>query len=251
MLSVLLTAAIAGSAATAFAWQPQGIGTWEEASRDGVTARFFVGSDVHIGRDENASDKLSNALEVFNTVDPEADAVLLVGDVTNNGGSGEYDTLMDIINRSHFANTGDDTKTILAMGNHEFNNADGAIERFESKTGQDNTGAYYFYKNGDPEQGLAATVIKLGASNYGGDYTGCYDLLKEELEKANAENPEALVIVMGHHGIKDTAYVTNEWYGNYGSGTDKDMTALMEQYPQVIHISGHSHATLEDARHEK
>lgn len=150
-VSVLLTAAIAGSAATAFAWQPQGIGTWEEASRDGVTARFFVGSDVHIGRDENASDKLSNALEVFNTVDPEADAVLLVGDVTNNGGSGEYDTLMDIINRSHFANTGDDTKTILAMGNHEFNNADGAIERFESKTGQDNTITRYvfadYYKN--------------------------------------------------------------------------------------------------------
>ena len=51
-VSALLTAAIAGSAATAFAWQPQGIGTWEEASRDGVTARFFVGSDVHIGRDE-------------------------------------------------------------------------------------------------------------------------------------------------------------------------------------------------------
>ncbi len=75
-----------------------------------------------------------------------------MGDVTNNGGSGEYDTLMDIINGSHFSNTGDDTKTILAMGNHEFNNSNGAIERFESKTGQDNTGAYYFYKNGNPER---------------------------------------------------------------------------------------------------
>lgn len=247
-VSVLITAAIAGSAATAFAWQPQSDREWTEAPTDGVAARFFVGSDVHIGRDSNASDKLKNALEVFNTVDPNADAVLLVGDVTNNGRDTEYDTLMDIINSSHFANSGEETKTILAMGNHEFNTAGGAVERFEEGTGQDNTGAYYFYKNDDPSQGLAATVIKLGASNYGGDYTGCYDFLKSELEKATEANPEAPVIIIGHHGIKDTAYVTNEWYGNYGEGTDKDMIALLEEYPQAIHISGHSHATLEDAR---
>ncbi len=247
-VSVLITAAVAGSAATAFAWQPQSDKEWEAAPTDGVAARFFVGSDVHIGRDNNASDKLENALNVFNTVDPNADAVLLVGDITNNGRESEYSTLMDIINRSHFANGSDVTKTILAMGNHEFNTAGGAAERFENGTGQDNTGAYYFYKNDDPAQGLVATVIKLGASNYSGDYTGCYDFLKSELEKANAANPEAPVIIMGHHGIRDTAYVTNEWYGNYGKGSDKDMVALLEQYPQAIHISGHSHATLEDAR---
>ena len=72
--------------------------------------------------------------------------------------------------------------------------------------------------------------------------------MKSELEKATAANPEAPVIVMGHHGIQDTAYVTNEWYGDYGEGTSEDMVALLEQYPQAIHISGHSHATLEDAR---
>ncbi len=247
-VSVLIMAAIAGSAVTAFAWQPQSDKEWEAAPTDGVAARFFVGSDVHIGRDSNALDKLENALNVFNTVDHNADAVLLVGDITNNGRESEYSTLMDIINSSHFANSDEATKTILAMGNHEFNTASGAVDRFENSTGQDNTGAYYFYKNDDPAQGLVATVIKLGASNYGGDYTGYYDFLKSELEKATAANPEAPVIVMGHHGIQDTAYVTNEWYGDYGEGTLEDMVALLEQYPQAIHISGHSHATLEDAR---
>ena len=48
-VSVLIMAAIAGSAVTAFAWQPQSDKEWEAAPTDGVAARFFVGSDVHIG----------------------------------------------------------------------------------------------------------------------------------------------------------------------------------------------------------
>ena len=243
VVSVLLSTVIAGSAISVSAWSPME-GNWEAADNDGVSGRFFIGSDVHISN-SNAPEKFENALNVFNTIDPDADALLLVGDVTNSGGENEYNTLMSKINSSNFANTEDETKTIIAMGNHEFGST---IERFEQMTKQDNNAAYYYYRNDDPEQGLIATVIELGDKNYGGDYTDSYDFFKAELEKANTTNPEAPIIVMGHHGIKDTAYVTNEWYGNYGKGTDKDMVALMEQYPQVIHFSGHSHATLEDAR---
>lgn len=56
---------------------------------------------------------------------------------------------------------------------------------------------------------------------------------KKALEKAVAEDPEAPIFVIAHHGVYNSAYTTNEWYGNYGENP-YDMVALMAQYPQVI-----------------
>lgn len=158
--------------------------------------------------------------------------VLFVGDLTDSGTEAQYDTLMSTINNSPMAG-----KVYLSMGNHDHYTGDTA--RFEEKTGQKASEVLDF--NG-------VTVVKLNPSTSGYIYTNDYDLLKGALEDANTADPTAPVIIIGHHGVKDTAYVTNEWYGSYGEGTDKDMVALMEQYPQAIHISGHSHSTLEDAR---
>lgn len=158
--------------------------------------------------------------------------VLFVGDLTDSGTEAQYDTLMSTINNSPMAG-----KVYLSMGNHDHYTGDTA--RFEEKTGQKASEVLNF--NG-------VTVVKLNPSINGNNYTNDYDLLKGALEDANTADPTAPVIIIGHHGVKDTAYVTNEWYGSYGEGTDKDMVALMEQYPQAIHISGHSHSTLEDAR---
>ena len=68
-------------------------------------------------------------------------------------------------------------------------------------------------------------------------------MVNTALQTSTSKNQKAPVIIIGHHGIPNTAYVTNEWKGNYGAMVD-----LFKQYPQVIHISGHSHSTLEDAR---
>ena len=235
---------------TALAWDAPG-NQWEAAS-ESVAARFFVGSDTHIGRNNDASKKLTNALDAFYKVDPDADGVLLVGDVTNNGADSEYDTLMGVVNASEFGEAG---KVELSMGNHEFNNASNAVDRFETKTEQDSSEVIYYNNEGgtvtasaSAGDGLVATVIRLSANNYGGDYTDNYDMVKTALETSTSKNVNAPIIVMGHHGIANTAYVTNEWKGNYGEGTEEDMVALFKQYSQVIHISGHSHATLEDAR---
>lgn len=255
-LSALLAGAMLLGAAppAAFAaWSAPEAEGWATASREGVAARFFVGSDTHIGRDSAASNKLKNALDVCYRIDPDTDGVLLVGDVTNNGAASEYTSLTNIIKGSAL---GQANKVLLTMGNHEFNSsAATAVSRFESQLGQAASEVLYYSSafgavtaSPTADDNLVATVVKLSASNYGGDYTGNYDLLKTALETSQEKNESAPVIVMGHHGIQNTAYVTNEWYGNYGKGTDRDMVALLEQYPQAIHISGHSHATLEDAR---
>ncbi|MBP3311720.1 MAG: metallophosphoesterase [Butyricicoccus sp.] len=228
---VLAAAMVAGSLPAALAWEAPDVATWAQASREGVKARFFVGSDTHIGR-SGAQEKVANALNVFYQVDPQADGVLLVGDLTDNGAEAQYDTLMSTINNSPMAG-----KVYMSMGNHD--HYSGGTSRFEEKTGQKASEVLDF--NG-------VTVVKLNPSINGNNYTNDYDLLKGALEDANTADPTAPVIIIGHHGVKNTAYVTNEWYGSYGEGTDKDMVALMEQYPQAIHISGHSHSTLEDAR---
>ncbi len=248
LATAVLASAMLTSVQPALAWDaPEN--TWEAASEDGVKARFFIGSDLHINRTD-AQKKLTNALDAFYAVDSDPDAVLFVGDITNNGYESEYQTLMDTINDSELGKAG---KVVLSMGNHEYNTNSGtAMQRFETQTEQKANQVLYYDDNGNaadtPAATLAATVIKLSAKNYNGDYTDQYEMVKTALATATAKNADAPVIVMGHHGIRDTAYVTNEWYGDYGEGTDKDMVALFEQYPQVIHFSGHSHATLEDAR---
>lgn len=231
---------------TALAWDAP-TNSWKEASRDGVAARFFVGSDTHIGRNNDASKKLTNALSAFSQVDPNATGVLLAGDVTNNGTESEYDSLMSIINESKLGKAG---KVKLSMGNHEYHTGD--MARFESKTEQNANQVIYYNQDQEGDtvtesatagDTLVATVIKLSADSSGGDYTGQYDMVNTALKTSTSKNQNAPVIIIGHHGIPNTAYVTNEWKGTYGAMVD-----LFKQYPQVIHISGHSHSTLEDAR---
>lgn len=244
---ILATAVLASTMFTgvqpALAWEAPD-NNWQAASD--VKARFFIGSDIHIGRN-NATQKLTNALNAFYSVDKDPNGVLFIGDLTESGAAGQYSTLMTIINESDLGKAG---KVELSMGNHEYLSSN--LSDFESKTGQEPNEVIYYDNAGNASntigETLAATVIKLSAKNYNGDYTDQYEMVKTALEKATAKNTNAPIIVIGHHGIKNTAYVTNEWYGNYGAGTEQDMIALFKSYPQVIHFSGHSHATLEDAR---
>lgn len=220
------------------AWTAPDSTEWTQLSRTGIKARFAVGSDIHIGSGYKSDKKLENALNVFNTVDPNMDGVMFAGDLTDNGLESQYDTMMDIANNSELSN-----KIIWSMGNHEYYNGEekpDAIERFITKTGQ------------EPDKVVTRggiTIITLGSQSFdGGDYSEQYDFLKNALENAVLEDPDAPIFVIAHHGVYDSAYTTDEWYGHYGVGTEKNMVALMAQYPQIIHISGHSHATVEDPR---
>lgn len=218
---------------------------WKTLSRDNIKVRFFVGSDAHIGKFSGESDKLADALDTFYTIDPDMDAVVLDGDNTNSGSLLEYSILLGIVNSSDV----DSDKVQYCMGNHEFYGhltPALAISTFKTYTKQNPNRVIRIGADKNGNGGV--TIITIAASTSGGDYTDQYDFLKASLEEAAQEDPTAPIFVMGHHSIYDTAYVSDEWHGNYGEGTDKDMVALMAKYPQVIHISGHSHSTVDDAR---
>ncbi|BCN30780.1 LamG-like jellyroll fold domain-containing protein [Anaeromicropila herbilytica] len=209
---------------------------WKQLGRDGVKVRLAVGSDIHIGSNAAASTKFRNALSVFKTIDPNLDALAFVGDITDSGLPTQYNTLMRIAKESGLSD-----KIKWCMGNHEFygwSSTTDAINQFKASTGSSpNEVVKIGGSNG-------ITLIKLGASDANADYSGQYEFLKNALETAAKENPTAPIFVLAHHGVPNTAYVTDEWYGTYGD----DMIKLMAKYPQIIHISGHSHSTVDDPR---
>ncbi len=65
--------------------------------------------------------------------------------------------------------------------------------------------------------------------------------IKEQLDMAVADDPSKPIFVLTHLNPADTAYGSDEW-GN------SDITAVLEDYSQVISISGHSHYSLIDER---
>lgn len=225
----VLAATLMLSSVPILAWEAPESFAFEQLSRDNVKMRIAVGSDIHIGRNADSEAKLKNAYDAFYSVDRALDAVAFVGDITDTGTIAQYETLMNIIN----GKTEGGTQTILAMGNHEFYSGAG-FARFKEKTGQEVNKVVKI--NG-------INIITIGAPTSSGNYSSSYTFLKNALEEAVKEDPTAPIFVLAHHGVPNTAYVTEEWNGTYGKCKE-----LMQSYPQVIHISGHSHSTLEDAR---
>lgn len=197
--------------------------------------RFAVLSDTHVGPSQTNENK--RLKEVFSTVyelDPEMDAVAIVGDITDNGFKSEYDIFKNIVSE----NKKEETELVVSMGNHEGNTA----EMFKEATGnnpRDNRviNGYHFI----------TLSPRLSENVYGEDrYNLDEQWLKEQLDAATLEDPTKPVFLFLHHGIKDTAYGTDEW-------CTPDLQTLLKSYPQVVQFAGHSHYPLNDPRsiHQK
>lgn len=238
-MSLLMSAMTALTPVAAAAWTAPQETEWASLDRNNVKVRFAVGSDLHIGRDNNASEKLKNAIDSFYKVDEQLDAAVFCGDLTNNGSTTEYTSLINILNEKIKSGT----KLGLMMGNHEFNTASGAVDRYKNAVANLREDINAQDTNNDIVVGDGYHIITMSAKNYAGDYRDNYEWLKAHLENAVKEDPNKPIFLMQHHGIKNTAYVTNEWYGTFG-----EIETLLKQYPQVIDFSGHSHATLNDPR---
>ena len=206
-----------------------------------VKARFMVGSDVHIPA-YSSERKLAASLNWAHGLGRIPDRVCLVGDIVDNGQVDQYDALNAVIDAGPFSRE----SYIFRQGNHETFDPGvlAAPARFKEKMGQEAN--KLLSVNGVP-------VITMGPNGFSDQYyVGNYGFLEESLAAISADpetyTPGSPIFVLCHHSIQGTAYTSPEWNGNYGQGTGADLVALMASYPQIIHISGHSHATIEDAR---
>ncbi len=200
-----------------------------------VVLRFVAMSDVHIGAVGDTDyyrfgQAMGTAYEYAQSqAYTNLDAVIVAGDMTNYGY--EYEILA--FKKALEAYVNKETKPLLIMGNHEYfvEAGDHVIERWERVLECDmNTheiiNGYHF--------------INLSLSDYS-NYEPSLDWLKEELAKAAADDPKKPIFVQNHYPVTNTVYGSDLW------GTNQ-LTEILNQYPQIIDFSGHSHYPINDPR---
>ncbi|SCM92442.1 Uncharacterized protein BWINRASL_00768 [Bacillus mycoides] len=205
---------------------------------------FPVVSDVHIKDNEtDGMFRWKRAIEQLNSIAPKQDAFVIVGDFTDTGSVKQYDRFMQVYNE----NANKDAVRMNSLGNHDYWNGlsvEGAQKRFLEKTGMEsiyyhNVVKGYHFIVMSPENGTTHGYYSDKQINW----------LKEEMAKAQKDDPEKPIFVFLHQHIKDTVYGSQEW----GTQDSAKINAVLKEYPQVITFSGHSHYPLDDPRsiHQK
>lgn len=205
--------------------------TSEASEGKAPVMRFAVASDVHYKEYDSIerqrfADLFKDSYAYCESQSYKSlDAVVIVGDFTDSGSSKQYAAF----NETWQSNIKDETQMIVVMGNHEWGSS--SYADFEKKMSME--------PNSD-------NVVKgfhlIGLSPLGGgDYTGSYDWLDEHFTAAVNEDPEKPIFTFQHHHIRDTVYVSEEWY------TDQ-LDDIYRKYPQNINFSGHSHGPVNDPR---
>jgi hypothetical protein len=233
LLTTVAATAWAGTAALAAPSNPI------EAFAPKTGIRFGVMSDTHIGATTLASltneTRLITAYQTFAKIDPSMDAIVTVGDITDNGTLqqfGTYKTIMD-------GNSGA-KENILSLGNHDNYQVNGQeiLNRFEDVFG--------FPANNDKVIGgyHFITVSTLDREYNTATYEQHGAWLEARLDAAHAEDPAKPIFVFIHHTMVDTCI------GSRQSQADPahDLRGVLSKYAQVVTFSGHSHVSLVDPR---
>lgn len=164
------------------------------------------------------------------------DALLVAGDSTDRGAPEQYAAFVDAVR----AETRGDTQLWAVVAkNHD------------NWTGEGKSGLmYYRAATGLPTD--FHTVLRgfhiIGISTC--DIDGVYyvpeqrDWLERELREAASADADRPIFVMHHEHVKDTVYGSTDLDG-WGYDYFKD---IFEHYPQIIHLSGHSHYPINDPR---
>ncbi|MFJ5716049.1 metallophosphoesterase family protein [Neobacillus sp. NPDC093127] len=205
---------------------------------------FPVISDVHIQSSNNFNlDKFVSTLEQLNQAVPKQDAFVVVGDLTDNGYTLEYDKFFNAYN----VRKQTQAVSMFAIGNHDYWNGlsvANAQKLFLEKSGMESIyyhriiKGYHFIVLGT-EDGLTEGTFSVSQIGW----------LAERLKQANADDPDMPIFVFHHQPIKGTIY-GSEW----GFSKNRDLFYdTLKAYPQVISFSGHTHYPLDDPRiiHQK
>jgi 3',5'-cyclic AMP phosphodiesterase CpdA len=205
---------------------------------------FPVISDVHINADHDKTlEKFTTTLKQLNRVVPKQDAIVVVGDLTDNGLTAEYDKFM----KAYQANKQSKSASLIAIGNHDYWNGLSVAEaqkRFLDKTGMP---SIYYHK---VIKGYHFIVMGTEDGVTEGTFTAKQiGWLGEKLKLARKDDPNKPIFVFHHQPIKDTIY-GSEW----GFTENRDLFYnTLKEYPQAITFSGHTHYPLDDPKiiHQK
>lgn len=200
----------------------------EDIVNEATEVSFGVISDTHVtAAKETEQARLKKAFQFYSN--SGVDSLVVDGDLTDSGAESEYDTWGQIK---------EDNLTIpliAAMGNHEGNSGDRFIETTGSKPNDHKIINGYHFITISPGTGTVDETTGKATSHGGTTYAYATSWLKEQMDEAYADDPEKPIFVFFHAPIKDTFYVSNEWYG---SGLDE----FFKDYPTAVTFSGHIHS---------
>lgn len=205
--------------------------------------RFVAASDTHVLENSDQNEQrigkmMALAYEVA-AADPaynRVDALLLAGDLTNDGTETEFNKFWAAVSGSL---QGDTRFLGVVAKNHDgwhMNRAE-MRDTYTSLTGNEPDfhtviGGYHFI-------GVSAST------NDGQHYDrGQLKWLKQQLAAAAAEDPDRPIFVTHHEHVRGTVYGSS-LYDGWGVTY---FTSILNQYPQVVDFSGHSHYPLNDPR---
>ena len=198
--------------------------TEEVAHASLVTERLFTSSYGYA--DGEAYDKL--------------DAVVLVGDYTDEGTTRQYDAFFDVVN----ANLRPETALLACLGNHEFRNPgeDSVSNNSSFSTTYNRFEDYFGYDVDSVNVINGFTFIGFSPDAKGGRGFSQSKAawLDQQIAAAAASDPtwKKPIFVFGHVPVWETCLGSIR-ENNYP--TD-DIGAVLEKYPQVVYLSGHTHA---------
>lgn len=204
--------------------------------------RFAVASDTHIQtagatRSQRMQKVLSLAYsdaqqdEHYKTLD----AMLWAGDLTDNGNRYQFLNFVGTLNSV----VKPETKVMGVVAKSHDGSALGkkSLPYFTKVTGQPTD--FHYTVNGFHFIGISASLTP---GEHYSEYQRTW--LKEQLAEAAAEDSQKPIFVMHHEHVKDTVYGSTDVDG-WGMDYFSD---ILEQYPQIVDFSGHSHYPLNDPR---
>jgi predicted phosphodiesterase len=199
--------------------------------------RFAVISDTHFenNKGEGARVKVPKALKNLLSKTPLVDAVFVVGDLTNRGKPEEYDQLISVFSDAAIVPKGIEVYYIMGV-NHD-------------RSGQNDTGTYLSKVKQPLHQyveikGYPFITISEGGGSRNAHNDEASKFLSDNLADASLKYPGKPVFVFMHIPPLNTCYGSLQ---HEGWGTDVFLPVL-NQYPQAIVFSGHSHFPLGDPR---
>ncbi|USK36683.1 carbohydrate-binding protein (plasmid) [Bacillus sp. F19] len=226
ILTLTMIAILVGLSAVPFQGKSYAEGT-ENTTEEPIFS-FMSMSDTH-------SDTGKTAKAVTDAKNNNASAIVLVGDITNLGDSGEYDAIRNAID-----SVKDHPPVHYTMGNHEYDwqsDYNVAKNRFIEKAEIPEKKVYYHREI----QGY--DFLFLGFDKKPDNISYMSDEQLAWLESTLAENaePDKPIFVFTHNPIYQT--VSKSYSDNYYPNTvqEQKFRNILEKYPQAILTTGHLH----------
>jgi 3',5'-cyclic-AMP phosphodiesterase len=210
-------------------------------------------SDVHIGREqgdvpEAADTRYIKALLDYQEIAPQMDAFIVVGDMTDLGKKSEYDQFNAITNQYIDSKI----QRLYTIGNHEFlesgllslTSGNTLTSRFIEKTSSPNV----YYDSWIKDYHFIVLGGELSANKLAGRNDNDAYLSEEQLQWFKQKLAEGAVsnkpiFVFLHQPLNNTLSASADW----GAGEiSSQLKEILEEYPQVILFSGHTHFPLQE-----